>query len=303
MHLANDRWKRKIMVSRGSFPFEIGDFKCLAVSDGSFTYAPPTFPPPAPFLFTNAPKGLLEQVLREYDLKPERWAAWRSPYICVVIDTGKHKVLVDTGAGNLGPNTGHLLMNLQAEDITPIDIDMIILTHGHPDHIGGNVDSAGNLVFPNARYVMWKSEWDFWNSELKELKIDEHVKETLRNVARHNLPPIRDQIRLVDCETEIVPGVFAVGAPGHTPGHMALIVSSKGKSLLCIADAVLHPIHVEQPAWHAVVDGSPEQIENTRRHLFNCAREKNALVLAFHFPFPGLGHIVQIGNRLRWQPI
>lgn len=291
------------MVSRGSFPFEIGDFKCLAVSDGNFTYTSPTFPPPAPFLFANAPKGPLKQVLSEHDLKPERWAAWISPYICVVIDTGEHKVLVDTGAGNLGPNTGKLLTNLHDEGIAPKNIDTVILTHGHPDHIGGNVDSEGRLTFPTARYFMWKSEWKFWTSELMELKADEHVRETLRNVAHRNLPPIHDQLHLVDRETEIIPGIYAVTAPGHTPGHMALIVSSENERLLCIADAVLHPIHVEQPTWHAVVDVSPEQIENTRRRLFNRAVEENALVHAFHFPFPGLGHIIQMGNRWRWQPI
>jgi len=290
-------------VSKESFSFEIGSFKCVAVSDGTFTYAPPTFPPPATLLFTNAQKGLLEQVLREHGLQLKQWVEWVSPYICVVIDTGKHKVLVDTGAGHLGPDTGHLLPNLQAEDIAPTDIDTVILTHGHPDHIGGNVDREGKLAFPDARYVMWKSEWDFWNSELKEMQVDEHVKETLRNVARHNLPPIRDQIRLVDHETEIVPGIFAVAAPGHTPGHMALSVSSGDECLLCIADAVLHPIHVEQPSWHAVVDVFPKQVEKTRRKLFNRAVEEKALVLAFHFPFPGLGRLIQKKEQYQWQPI
>lgn len=127
------------------------------------------------------------------------------------------------------------------------------------------------------------------------MRVDEHV-ELLFKFARRNLPPIRGQLDFVDHEVEIVPGVLAVPASGHTPGHMALAISSGGEKLLCIADAMLHPIHVQHPEWYAVVDAAPQQVPTTRRRLPKRAEMEKALVLGFHFPFPGLGHIVKEGR-------
>jgi len=285
------------------YRFKVGNFECMAVSDGTHTYAPPTFPPPAAFLFTNAPRQRLEQALREHNLQLENWVEWVSPYICLTVNTGEHRVLVDTGANGLDPNTGRLLQNLKAEGIAPEDIDTVVLTHGHPDHIGGNTDAEGKSTFPNARYVMWKDEWDFWNSEQAERQLDEHVKEVLLKVAHDNLPPIQDQLDLVDRETEIVPGMRAIAAPGHTPGHMAVTISSGGEQLMYLSDTVLHPIHLEQPDWHSAVDFAPQQVITTRYRLLNRAATEKALVLVFHFPFPGLGHVVHKGEAWQWQPI
>ena len=275
----------------------------MAVSDGTLIYAPPTFAPPATFLFANAPRELLSEVLREHNIELEERVAWVSPYICMVVSTGEHSVLVDTGADGLDANTGRLLRNLQAEGIAPGDIDTVILTHGHPDHVGGNTDAEGKPTFPKARHVMWKDEWDFWTSEKANLKLGEHGKEVLLKFARTNLPPIQGQLDLIDHETEIVPGIHVVAAPGHTPGHMAVAISSGGEQLLCVSDAVLHPIHLEQPEWHAATDLAPEQVTATRRRLLHRAAAENALVLAFHFPFPGLGRVVQKGRGWQWQPI
>ncbi|HEC32065.1 MAG TPA: MBL fold metallo-hydrolase [Deltaproteobacteria bacterium] len=295
--------KRRKTMSPEIYHFKVGAFECTAISDGTLTYAPPTFPPPTTLLFANAPRPPLVETLRQYDIQPEHWTEWTSPYICLLVNTGEHLVLIDTGADGLGPNTGKLLQNLQAERISPEDIDMVILTHCHPDHIGGITLDSGKPAFPKARYAMWKDEWGFWTSEEVEMKLDEHVRQILLSVVRKNLPPIQERLNLIEREREILPGIQAIAASGHTPGHMALAISSGGEQLLYISDTVLHPIHVEQPEWCAAVDFAPNQVIATRRRILNRAAADKALVLAFHFPFPGLGYVVQKGETWQWQPI
>jgi glyoxylase-like metal-dependent hydrolase (beta-lactamase superfamily II) len=128
----------------------------------------------------NVPPQRLESSLRDHNLSLTQAV---SPYTCLVIKAGQHKVLADTGADGLVPNPGDLLRNLKSEGIIPEEITTVILTHAHPDHIGGVLDTSGKPAFANAQYVMSKTEWDFWTSkpDLRGTGMDDHVKELLVN--------------------------------------------------------------------------------------------------------------------------
>lgn len=278
--------------------FNVGLFECIALSDGSFTY-----PSPGPFLFANAPFEGLRAKLHAYHIQPEQWTEWTSPYTCIAVDTGTHRALIDTGGGSLSPDTGRLLQNLHAVGIEPAEIDVIVITHAHPDHLGGNTGTNGEPIFPNARFVIHRDEWDFWMGmpDLRALQTEDFVKRLLVNTARAKLGAIEGQVELINREKEILPGIRALAAPGHTPGHMALAIYSNDKQLLCLSDTVLHPIHLESPEWYAAVDLDPEQTVITRHRLLATAANQKSLVHAYHFPFPALGHIVAKGDEWQWR--
>jgi glyoxylase-like metal-dependent hydrolase (beta-lactamase superfamily II) len=286
------------MSAQNHFHFKIGSFDCNIVNDGTFAY-----PHPAQLLFTNVSQGRLQQALQKHNILLEDWEVYVSPYPSLLINTGQQLVLVDCGAGKLAPTTGKLVGNLRAAGVDPERINTVIITHAHPDHVGGAVAENGKPAFPNARYIMAREEWDFWNSEpdLSALQIPEQLKEIIVETAKTMLPPLQDRLDLIDPDTEIVPGIRAVGAPGHTPGHLALDIVSAGERLLAITDAFVHPVHITHPEWVAAFDYVPEQVVTTRQHLLERAVEEKALVFAYHFPSPGLGYITQEGQRWQWE--
>ena len=292
------------MLDSRSFRFEIGEFECVSVSDGALNYPPESF-------FANVPLERVEEALREGNLPTSRIM---TPYTCLFVDTGEHRVLIDVGAGDLGANaarmfpgldhstsvTGLLLENLRAAGMEPSEIDTVIITHAHPDHVGGMLNEEGRLVFADARYFISQEEWDFWNSDDAMAKAPTFMVDT----ARRNLNPLEDRLTFVDDTSEIVPGVRAVATFGHTPGHMALSIVSGGVRLLHVSDAVLYPLHLEYPEWTPVFDMLPEQASASKRRIFDLAAEVNALVFAHHFPpFPNLGHVRNDDQRWHWQPL
>jgi glyoxylase-like metal-dependent hydrolase (beta-lactamase superfamily II) len=313
-----------------TYSFYLGDFRVISILDGILhaDYAS---------ILNGVPPQKLENILHSHNLQPT--STIDIPWTVLFIDTGKNKILIDTGMSKtfvdfdtmsqdaVGPpipsrkpersyisahpvDCGHLLENLRYEDIKATEIDTIIITHAHADHIGGLVDPRSDtLAFPNARIFMWKEEWQFIMGNPGVLanlnKYDRGpVPEIIQlEYARQNLAPIKDHLTLVDSEqTNIVPGIRYLNAHGHSY-MMCVEVTSANENLLCFADAAILPIQLEQPEWLYTNDLYKEQAANTRMKLCEWAIMNNALIASPHFPFPGLGHIGRGERGYKWLPI
>jgi glyoxylase-like metal-dependent hydrolase (beta-lactamase superfamily II) len=250
------------------FSFEIGSFECRVINDGIIEI------PGGEFL----------------------------PLACLLVSVGEHKILIDSGrgAGN-EPLAGRLVENLQAASVNPGEINKIIITHAHYDHISGIIDSQGRPVFPNARYIIHQKEWDYWIPRL-ELKPgpDDSIHESC---GRKNVLPLKDRFDPVGDEGDIFPGIKYLPVPGHTPGNTMVEISSGSKKILCIGD-VMHALsELTRPEILAKFDLVPEEAIHKRIQIMDQIAAANVQVFGCHFPFPGLGYIKKKDGILIWQPI
>ena len=270
----------------GVHQFPLGSFTCTVICDGEETR--PT--DQGHWLsFVNASNDEVMETHRAYSEATGDPAAEVSMNI-LLIDTGSHRVLVDTGCGPhpAKPINGKLLERLGAAGVSTADIDTVIITHGHWDHVEGNTDGHGNPTFPNARYVISDVEWESRSAAPDEID-------------QAQLLSIADRFERVAMDAEIVPGIRAIPAPGHTLGQIALLIESDGEKLLHSADAFHHPVELVRSEWYFNFDADPEATVRTRRRLFDLAAREKLLVMPYHFPFPGLGHIVTEGDHWTWK--
>ena len=284
----------------GSHRFEIGTIGCTVLSDGYAAY-------PAPWFFPDADPDELSRALASRRAPEETVLC---PYTCLLVETGRHVMLVDTGLGPASPTSGAILARLEMAGIRPKDVDTVVLTHAHPDHIGGGVDlirpKAPRPMFPNARYVISELEWEFWmdgHAGRGGLRLPAEIQVGMESTARRSLSALRHQLEMVECETEVVPGARVIPAPGHTPGHLALLLESEGQQLLNVGDAAVDPLHLEHPDWQNGFDQAGERAVETRRALLERAAAGNMYVMGFHFPFPSVGRVAaRAEGGWEWRP-
>lgn len=274
--------------------YKVGAFEVTTIADSEAF-----IDGPFPLIGGNAAEEDVRRLMRENLLPEGRYQPGFSP---TLVNTGRELVLFDTGNGENGfvprPEGGWLARELAPAGFKAEDVDVIVLSHGHPDHVGGLME-GGRPLFPNARYVIGQIEYDYWAPDGKHTG----ELEKMAAVFRANTKAIADRFTFLKPGDEVVPGIRAVEAYGHTPGHLNFLIESGGKAIYFWGDCAHHQVaSLAQPDWHCVFDIDKEQGAATRKRVYDMLATERLPIIGYHMPFPSVGYVERQGSAYRWLP-
>jgi glyoxylase-like metal-dependent hydrolase (beta-lactamase superfamily II) len=289
----------------GFYRYKVGSIECTSINDGART-----FPMPDKFV-TNIPK---EEALAAADAAYMPKGMVTVPFNPQLINTGSKLVLIDCGMGiaNFEPTkgaVGRTLQNLAAAGVDPKSIDIVLISHLHPDHTNGIRAADGSMAFPNAEIMVPAKDWAFWMSDENAAKVQSDMMKNYFSNVKKVYAGIESKPTKYEWGKEIVPGITSVAAPGHTPGHTAFMISSGGSSVLIQSDVTNIPeLFLRNPDWHVAYDADPAMAQETRHKFLDMAAAEKATVVGFHFTFPSIGHVEKDGAKYRlipslWNPL
>ena len=221
----------------------------------------------------------------------------RGTHACFFLQMEKTRILIDSGL-----QTSVLTMSMREAGITPESIDLILLTHGDHDHIGGLADNHGNFAFPNARIVMHEALWEAWTSDGQLGDPGAFYADEQRDLVRSLVPQIETHVQLVSGSGTIIPGIRHVAAPGHRASHLAFSAETETGRVLFMGDAFVFPEVFEDLSRGVSFDSDPQIAIQTRHQLLEVASREDTVSCIPHFPFPGLVNIAVESGTFCWSP-
>jgi glyoxylase-like metal-dependent hydrolase (beta-lactamase superfamily II) len=280
----------------GFYRFRLGEYEVTILHDGARS-----FPPPDNFV-TNVPHDRALQAAADAFMPPGKVTV---PFNPTLINTGRQLVLIDTGNGPSPDGAvGQLFPNLAAAGVTPGDIDLVVISHLHPDHTNGLRTKAGAIAFPNAQIVAPEPEWAFWMNDENMAKATDTVTRNYFANTRAVLGGLDERIGRYRWNDEVAPGITALATPGHTPGHTSFAVASGNARMLVQSDITNIPeFFLRNPDWHVMYDHDPDLAQQTRHRFYDMAASEKMLVAGYHFPFPSAGHVEKDGAGYRLVPV
>ncbi len=250
-----------------------------------------------PFIATNADAGAVEELANQYRIP---FPALEHNFVSTIIETGGKLIVVDPGFGAAAPapSTGGFMDALNQAGYQAEDVDIVLISHCHPDHIG-NVASDGVATFANAEIVIGRTEFEFWK---RGDSISEMRQPTLA-LFRKVLLPLEDQLRLIEPGDQVVDGLSAVDAFGHSAGHLVFRFSSGGRELVLLNDTTPHYVaSFAHPEWHFSMDDDPVKAAETRRRILDDCAASAVPVIGFHLPFPSIGFVETLQDGFEFRP-